>query len=53
MKAISGVDDVVKYDKVHDNLRIDLFDATVFSCMQMLKHLAKSDVASRWLKGGE
>src|SRR5690554_5448977 len=31
VKAVEGVDDVVKYDKIGDNYRIDLFDAAVFA----------------------
>ena len=34
-------------------MRIDLFDASVFACMQMLKNMQKSQTATKWLKGGE
>lgn len=51
--AIEQVDDAVKYQKVLPTQRIDLFDASVFACMQMLKNLAKSGTAKKWLKGGE
>lgn len=51
--AIEQVDDAVKYEKVLPTQRIDLFDASVFACMQMLKNLAKSGTAQKWLKGGE
>jgi len=53
VRAIEQTDDAVKYEKVTENMRIDLFDASVFSCMQMLKNLQKSGTASKWLKGGE
>jgi phage terminase large subunit-like protein len=53
VRAIEQVDDAVKYEKVMPNQRIDLFDASVFACMQMLKNLGKSGTAKRWLKGGE
>src|SRR5690554_6818294 len=34
-------------------MRIDLFDASVFAAMQMLKNLQKSGTVSKWLKGGK
>lgn len=51
--AIEQVDDAIKYEKILPTQRIDLFDASVFACMQMLKNLAKSGTAKKWLKGGE
>lgn len=51
--AIEQVDDAVRYQKVLPTQRIDLFDASVFACMQMLKNMAKSGTAKKWLKGGE
>ncbi len=51
--AIEQVDDAVRYQKVLPTQRIDLFDASVFACMQMLKNLAKSGTAKKWLQGGE
>ena len=48
--AIEQVDDAVKYEKILPTQRIDLFDASVFACMQMLKNLAKSGTAKKWLK---
>ena len=53
VRAIEQTDDAIKYEKVEPTQRIDLFDASVFSCMQMLKNLQKSGTASKWLKGGE
>ncbi len=53
VRAIEQVDDAVKYEKIMPENRIDLFDASVFACMQMLKNLAKSSSAEKWLKGGE
>jgi len=49
VKAVEGVDDVVKYDKIGDNYRIDLFDAAVFAAMQMLKSLDKKAKVKKWL----
>lgn len=53
VRAIEQADDAIKYEKVLPTQRIDLFDASVFACMQLLKNLAKSGTASKWLKGGE
>ena len=53
VRAVEQVDDAVKFEKVMPTQRIDLFDASVFACMQMLKNLGKSGTAKRWLKGGE
>lgn len=53
VRAVEQVDDAIKYEKVMPNQRIDLFDASVFACMQMLKDLQKSGTASKWLKGGD
>ena len=53
VRAIEQTDDAVKYEKVEPTLRIDIFDATVFAAMQMLKNMQKSQTATKWLKGGE
>lgn len=49
VKAIEDLDDMVKYEKVSSNMRMDLFDASVFACCRMLEnddHYAKLD---RWI----
>lgn len=51
VRAIEQTDDAMKYEKVEDNARIDVFDATVFACMRMLNDMQKSQTASNWLKG--
>ena len=53
VRAIEQTDDAVKYEKVEPTQRIDIFDATVFAAMQMLKNMQKSQTATKWLKGGE
>ncbi|HUM44108.1 MAG TPA: terminase large subunit [Fervidobacterium sp.] len=53
VRAIEQTDDAVKYEKVEPTQRIDIFDATVFAAMQMLKSMQKSELARKWLKGGE
>lgn len=51
VRAIEQVDDAVRYEKVTDNMRIDIFDSSVFACMEMLKNLSKKGTASKWLNG--
>ena len=51
VRAIEQVDDAIKYEKVLPTQRIDLFDASVFGCMQLLQNLSKSGTAKQWLKG--
>lgn len=49
VRGIEQTDDAIKYEKVLETQRIDVFDAAVFSCMQMLKNLEKAGNASKWL----
>lgn len=53
VRAIEKVDDMIQYEKVDGDggvRRIDLFDAGVFSCCQMLEDMALGNVADKWLK---
>lgn len=51
VKAIEKTDDMMQYEKVSEDKRIDLFDASVFACCQMLEDMATSQSVSNWLKG--
>ena len=42
------VDDAVAYEKIGANDRIDLFDASVFACIRMLKNAEKRKKARDW-----
>ena len=48
VRASEKVDDAVQYEKIGDNNRIDLFDASVFACIRMLKSAEKRKKAAAW-----
>ena len=52
VRAIEKTDDMIQYEKLDGDggtERIDLFDAGVFSCCQMLDDMALGNVAKKWL----
>src|SRR5690625_1237446 len=51
VRAVERTDDAIQYEKILDNQRIDVFDASVFACMQFMKNLERKSVASTWLNG--
>lgn len=50
IKAVEKLDDMVQYEKVGPNMRIDLFDASVFSCCRMLENDDKQAAADRFYR---
>lgn len=48
VRAIEKTDDAVQYEKIKPTDRIDLFDASVFACVQMIAQNEKERKAKSW-----
>ena len=48
VKAIEKTDDMVQYEKVAPDQRIDLFDASVFGTVQLLENMDKREKGRGW-----
>jgi len=46
--AIEKTDDAVQYDKIQQEKRIDLFDASVFACVAMMNQMERQKKAAAW-----
>ena len=46
--AIEKTDDMISYEKIQPEQRIDLFDASVFSCVRYIEAHTKREKVARW-----
>ncbi len=56
VQAVEKTDDMIQYDKIDGqsgNQRIDLFDASVFACVQMSEDITKNEQVGSWLHRSE
>ena len=53
VSAVEKTDDMIQYEKIEPEQRIDIFDASVFACVRYLENLERSKKAQEWFGGKE
>ncbi len=50
VSAVEKTDEMIQYEKIHPENRIDFFDASVFACIRKLVEMGNRDKLKKWFK---
>ena len=50
VSAVEKTDEMIQYEKIHPENRIDFFDASVFACIRKLEEMGNRDKLKKWFK---